>query len=235
MRVTDLDTGKDFFLDITPELEADLAPVDALCSHPQKQLRQRRNRGGAIQYIEQCLRCGNSVGFFRKHTPNLVASPAWDDKLQDNFYAARQGDREAIIQKHVRIQRSKSEGFWKEYNLYLKTGEWQQKRAKVLQRANGQCEGCGMKPAAEVHHLTYNNVFAEFLFELVAVCDACHSRLHEDDPDLGEFFGHRCRDCRRQADHQGKVWCLFFGISADEALANEDQCGLERIQFAPLK
>ena len=32
--------------------------------------------------------------------------------------------------------------------------------------------------ATQVHHLTYQHVFAEFAFELVAVCDECHARLH---------------------------------------------------------
>jgi hypothetical protein len=135
MRVTDRDTGKDFYLDRTPELEADLAPFYAACEHLQRELRQRRNKGGAIQYIEQCLRCGESVGMFRKHTPDLAASPFWNDQIENDFDAKRKRDRQAIIQKHVRIQRGRTEGFWKDYNRYLQTDEWRQKRAKVFERA----------------------------------------------------------------------------------------------------
>jgi 5-methylcytosine-specific restriction endonuclease McrA len=50
----------------------------------------------------------------------------------------------------------------------------------VLQRANGHCEGCGQRKAVQVHHLTYEHVGQEFLWELRAVCSECHDRLHPD-------------------------------------------------------
>ena len=31
----------------------------------------------------------------------------------------------------------------------------------------------------QCHHLTYENVGEEFLFELVALCSDCHERLHQ--------------------------------------------------------
>jgi hypothetical protein len=64
------------------------------------------------------------------------------------------------------------------YRDYLKSQEWAVRRAKVMRRAGHICEGCGNKPATEVHHLTYDHVTEEFLFELVAVCGDCHERLH---------------------------------------------------------
>ena len=39
------------------------------------------------------------------------------------------------------------------------------------------CEGCGVRRAAQVHHLTYEHVGDELLFELVAVCGQCHDRI----------------------------------------------------------
>jgi hypothetical protein len=48
-------------------------------------------------------------------------------------------------------------------------------------RANNLCEGCGRRRAAQVHHLTYDHVFDEFLWELIAICDECHSRVHDRD------------------------------------------------------
>jgi hypothetical protein len=232
MRVTDLDTGKDFNLDRTPELSADLVPFYAGCDHSRRELRQRRNKGGAIQYIEQCLGCGESVGMFRKHPPDLAASPTWDDQIELDFEAKRKRDYETITQKHVRIQRGRTEGFWKEYNRYLQTEEWRQKRVKVFERAKGKCEGCGIKPATQVHHLTYKHAFAEFLFELVAVCDECHEGLHRDDTDSDE---HRCSGCRWLTEHRDKVWCGMFDVAADEALAEDGDCGPHRSAFEPLK
>jgi 5-methylcytosine-specific restriction endonuclease McrA len=51
-------------------------------------------------------------------------------------------------------------------------------RAKVIKRAGGICEGCLTCAATDVHHLTYRNLFAEFMFQLVALCRGCHDRVH---------------------------------------------------------
>lgn len=68
------------------------------------------------------------------------------------------------------------------YAGYLKSEEWALRRDLVLQRAGGRCEGCRLKAASEVHHLTYEHVTHEFLFELVALCDGCHDRIHAVQP-----------------------------------------------------
>lgn len=65
------------------------------------------------------------------------------------------------------------------YADYLKSRQWADKRDRVLRRANFHCEGCGCRPAVDVHHLTYEHVTQEFLFELVALCRECHERIHE--------------------------------------------------------
>lgn len=68
---------------------------------------------------------------------------------------------------------------WPElYRDYLRSHEWAMLRAKVMRRAQHCCEGCGDTRPTEVHHLTYENVTREFLFELVALCTECHERLH---------------------------------------------------------
>lgn len=66
-----------------------------------------------------------------------------------------------------------------EYKAYRLTQAWKEKRDAVLRRAGGMCEGCGKKRATEVHHLTYEHIFKEFLWELQAVCRECHERWHE--------------------------------------------------------
>lgn len=64
------------------------------------------------------------------------------------------------------------------YSAYLLTPGLRARRAKVLHRAGGKCEGCLERPATQVHHLTYEHVGDELLFELVAICDVCHSKIH---------------------------------------------------------
>jgi len=69
---------------------------------------------------------------------------------------------------------------WPElYREYLRSQEWALKRAKVMRRAGGLCEGCGDHRATDVHHLSYEHVTQEFLFELVALCADCHERIHQ--------------------------------------------------------
>lgn len=68
--------------------------------------------------------------------------------------------------------------WWARYNGYLRTPEWRRRSALVIARAGGICEGCRENPAKQAHHLTYENVGAEFLWELRAVCNGCHDRYH---------------------------------------------------------
>jgi hypothetical protein len=141
-------------------------------------VRRRTIRGGSIQYIQQCLDCGQSVGNPRKHSAELLSAPIFDEELESKVGRARNVAYQELIQKHIRIQRDRTVGFWEKYNKYLLSQEWGIKRSKVLARAQANCEGCGMRPPTQVHHLTYRHIFEEFLFELVAVCDHYHKRLH---------------------------------------------------------
>ena len=70
--------------------------------------------------------------------------------------------------------------FWDWYDDYLRSDAWQEKRRAVLKRANGICEGCGKALARHVHHLTYAHAGHELLFEMVALCEACHRICHPD-------------------------------------------------------
>ena len=69
-----------------------------------------------------------------------------------------------------------------DYQAYLRSDQWQELRRRVLQRANGFCEGCWQRRATQVHHLSYAHIGCEFLWELVAICDVCHSRVHDKPP-----------------------------------------------------
>jgi 5-methylcytosine-specific restriction endonuclease McrA len=64
------------------------------------------------------------------------------------------------------------------YQAYLKSPAWSMRRRQVFLRCGGVCEGCGRKPMEEVHHLTYEHVGWEFLWELKGLCTDCHQRIH---------------------------------------------------------
>lgn len=67
--------------------------------------------------------------------------------------------------------------WWASYNAYLRTPEWANRRRLVFKRAGNVCEACLSRPASEVHHTTYEHVGNEPLWELRAVCHACHELI----------------------------------------------------------
>jgi len=80
--------------------------------------------------------------------------------------------------------------FNKAYAEYLKSPQWQMKRKKVMERDNGLCQGCLTAPAVDVHHKTYQRVFDEPLFDLVAICRECHSKIHDGRADFQRADGY---------------------------------------------
>ena len=76
------------------------------------------------------------------------------------------------------VESLESGTWWDRYDRYMQTPEWKERRQLVLKRANYVCEGCGKAKATEVHHLTYERLGKEMLFDLVAVCDECHRKIH---------------------------------------------------------
>ena len=92
----------------------------------------------------------------------------------DREYAERRArwNREAT----ERAERDREWRVW--YDRYLESPAWAERRRLVLERAGGKCEGCRKRLATQVHHLTYEHVGNELLFELVAVCRDCHERIH---------------------------------------------------------
>jgi len=150
------------------------------CEHDASALRRRVVKGGAIQYVHQCLRCGESRNQPIAKVKAIEACggsepPAFDDELREEWERRRSEAAKVIKERYSR------EAFFADYDPYLRSPAWAQRRRLVLKRAGGVCEGCGERPPTQVHHLTYEHVGTEFLFELAAVCDECHDRLHEDE------------------------------------------------------
>ena len=72
-----------------------------------------------------------------------------------------------------------------EYQKYLASREWAERKNGVRERCLGYCERCLIAPYESTHHLTYINVGHEPLDDLLAVCNPCHEFLsakREEDP-----------------------------------------------------
>jgi hypothetical protein len=119
------------------------------------------------QLRQQCQRCGCVFGKAFPHSDAKRNTPPLDEQAWARF--KRQNGSDWAREFEERRE---------QYRIYLQSEQWQCLRQKVFVRAGGQCEGCGEHPASEVHHLTYANIFAERLFQLVAVCSECHRLVH---------------------------------------------------------
>jgi len=127
---------------------------------------------------EQCKDCGRLLGRDLSHSMATPDTPQLDmAAAQRALDAEEERGRRVWAEYHEQRERENEE-WWRNYNAYLCTDEWWQRRSLVMDRANEICEGCRTSRATQVHHLTYKHVTNEFLWELAAICDQCHERVH---------------------------------------------------------
>ena len=153
----------------------------AECKHLESGIVAVRASNGAPMYREQCLTCGFPFGQWiaRAKVPNIQTVPEVSAYAFAEYEQSRLAEWRSVQVEHARQQLSASDN---EYAQYLRSETWKLKRQKVLERAKGICEGCREREATQIHHLTYRHVQDEFLWELVAICDDCHNRVHLDGP-----------------------------------------------------
>lgn len=158
-------------------LKATSSPAD--CTHEQQVLTRKRKVNGAPMYVMQCQECGQNAS-------NQVAAAVamrdgftpWDEELAETGRTLRnaQYERDRNTREREALERQRE---WAErYQAHLLSQKWQKLRELVFRRSDGICEGCGVRPAVQVHHLSYEHVGEEFLWELAAVCMTCHERIH---------------------------------------------------------
>lgn len=152
------------------------------CTHKDSKPRWRNAKQQAVWL--QCLICGTAVGKAIKLSTfapsELCSLGMWDATLAQQRSAQ---ERQAYESK----KQEKDAGWWDWYNEYLNSPAWKAKSEAVLIRDGRWCQGCREKPATQAHHLSYEHVGKEFLFELIAVCRECHARAH---PHMDEQNGY---------------------------------------------
>jgi len=151
------------------------------CAHPNTEIRKMTH---CNQVKQQCLDCGMAVGNPIKHAaiqPDVLATiQEFDTEFRDLMIERRNEiwriEREARQAEWIEQLPEKKE----QYRNYLTSPEWKQKRALVIDRENGLCQGCRQSPITEVHHSTYKTVGNELLFQLVGLCSPCHRLAHPE-------------------------------------------------------
>lgn len=154
--------------------------MEDVCHHPNREVRRRKDSLGRDTFVEQCLDCGAvcSANLSKSKVAKLGLLADFDEELQKAGWERERARWEELRAEADRQGRERDAEWWGKYNAYLQTPEWKAKRLAVLRRCGGLCEGCGQELATTVHHRTYAHVGAEFLFELVGLCENCHTRFH---------------------------------------------------------
>lgn len=152
------------------------------CQHPKTAVRYATTKSGQTRYYVQCVQCGRVRPIAKSELTSPDNATPVDEQARAgacNYRLKRStADIKAMYEKWLKVAISRDNKRQVEYSIYLHSPEWKAKRTKVLERAGGICEGCGDAPAVEVHHLTYERIYNEMLFDLVAVCRGCHDQLH---------------------------------------------------------
>ncbi|WP_124558728.1 HNH endonuclease [Pedobacter sp. KBW01] len=130
-----------------------------------------------------CKNCGSTFKAVKfDHNKEHLELPLLTKEVQETIRTNRNNKvkkfREWIDGRRRTETSPLLEEYNSKYNEYLKTPEWKVKRDKVLKRDNYICQGCLENKATQVHHITYQNIYNEPLFDLVSVCDACHHNIH---------------------------------------------------------
>ncbi len=145
------------------------------CAHEDRELRARTIADGRQTFVTQCIRCGQTSNpIARRKAVELArgrAIPFYDINLEESWRGRKSEEYQKIFQE---LAPSLAD----EYECYLRSNVWHEKRKAVLGRATYQCELCEKASATEVHHLTYVRLGKELLTDLLAVCETCHQLIH---------------------------------------------------------
>ncbi len=158
-----------------------------VCNHLKTERRCKKQKNCSVACL-QCLTCGEIIKKFHKaEEPHPEKYLPVDDKIESMWRDRRSELYEEWRDKRRREYEKQEENERKDrqekYAAYLKSPQWAALRKKVLDRDKNVCQGCGKTCTPfvlEIHHLTYERIFREMLFDLVAVCHTCHDKIHSD-------------------------------------------------------
>lgn len=146
-------------------------------------------RNNTLEFRDICIKCFHKVKTYKKSdftSYELSKIPIRNidviDKERSKYYEIR---REKYSEITNLLNEKRDEIINTIYaerdrirNEYYQSLEWKSLRLNVLKRDNYICQGCLKNQATEVHHHTYAHLKEEFMFELISLCNYCHSRYH---------------------------------------------------------
>ena len=153
------------------------------CYHEQKQIVWSLvgNDGTPLvirQLRYQCGDCGRLLPNALPHSMANPETPSVDLAALQQWIAHDQEHWNKHRIESKKIDQIRQEEWRAKYEQYLMSEAWMLKREKVFERCKGICDGCRENKATAVHHLTYEHLGNELLWELAGVCRDCHERAH---------------------------------------------------------
>lgn len=148
------------------------------CEHV-LEFRRRTLANQVVVYGTQCLRCGawQAVKKSALTDEEMAKATSYDDDIRQVYWEESCSERQKEFDQ---IKQRQQREWWSTYNAYLNSSAWKRRREAVFARAKSRCEAqlvCQGDHATEVHHVTYQHVGNEPLWELRAVCHRCHEEI----------------------------------------------------------
>lgn len=148
------------------------------CTHEKSSLvKMKVNDGYRVRRM--CSSCYTIFGTFVKQAGLDMSSIKEVNKESYDRWHEEQERRSSKRINEIRDRREawKKQRFFENYNKYLNSPAWKERREEVLKRDNYLCQSCLKARATQVHHLSYKHWGDEPLFELISVCAECHERI----------------------------------------------------------
>lgn len=167
---------------------AQVNDISQCCDLPNPHPVKLITSAGTIQVRNQCQNCGdvgaNSLGGYtkeqRENLPPL--DQAKREERQNKWGEMVKSFWNKVSEKRSDKQALGKQQWMHQYNAYLSSPAWKEKRLAVLKRDEYLCQCCLNAYATQVHHKSYQFVDLkgnEPAFDLVAICVPCHEKIEE--------------------------------------------------------
>ena len=114
-------------------------------------------------YAPGCASCLQSKNFISKTARKKARSDARKKKAGITPRTKPAGRRKGVV-----------------YELFIVSAEWRDIRVRLWAEQGRFCAACGNTEDLHVHHMTYARLGGnELLSDLVGLCAACHSDVHD--------------------------------------------------------
>lgn len=160
--------------------------VQQLCSHQTLEPMRYVCSNDTTQIKRACVECGHTFGVAERQAnhPNHASYQQLERHPSPCDCHPRGSMNVELLRATVHDTTLPVDERRDAYDEYLRSPEWSQRRAYMIQRALNQCQMCSTKggpngAGLQVHHRTYRRLGHEFDADLIVLCADCHRDHHD--------------------------------------------------------